>query len=104
MADNVLTNTDLLTDTIAEYSEAYGTHHGQLFSLIGVLFVGDSWVIWVNNKEICRNDKPSIRIGGKDVEIVQVTPRAVSVVCEGREIVVSVGRSYDLVANEFTDI
>ncbi|MDR1907501.1 MAG: hypothetical protein LBQ43_01420 [Holosporales bacterium] len=101
---NILNSADLLADTIADYSEAYGLSSNQLFSLQGILFVGDSWVVWVNNKEISDASKHSIRIGTKTVSILQVTPYAVTVKCgEDEPVTVGVGRSYDIKAHEFAD-
>jgi hypothetical protein len=102
-SDDVLNNTDLLADTIAEYRDAYDLPHSNSFFLQGILIVGDSWVIWCNNKEICDSSECCVHINGQVVEIVRVTANFVTFRWNNREIFIGVGRSYNLKNNEFAD-
>jgi hypothetical protein len=102
-SDYVLNNTDLLADTIAEYSDAYDLPHSHSFVLQGILIVADSWVVWCNHKEIRDSSDHCIHINGQVVEIVNVRADSVTFRWNDREISVGVGRSYNLKNDEFAD-
>ncbi|MDR0631560.1 MAG: hypothetical protein LBF66_03270 [Holosporales bacterium] len=98
---NVLNNNDSLADTIAEYSEAYTPRH--TFLLQGILLTSNSWVIWVNNKEITDLSSRYIKLDDKVVEIVQVTPHSVTFKYGINNVTIGIGKSYDFKRGEFSD-
>jgi hypothetical protein len=101
--NDILNNTDMLDDMMADYNEAYNssTDFSKVFVLQGILLIGGKWLVWVNNKEI-DNKNPHIQIGRCSITIQNVTPHSITLKHDNDEIAVNVGKTYNINTHDIT--